>query len=199
MAARKKAAPAKGAAKIIVAFVLSDVIEGEGEGAKVVLKEGQRMNLPVAEFKKLSKEGIVAEGKFVKMLTGIEGKRYSLKPRDKTWISPKVFPAWEKAGYCVLSDEDPGVVDALRDREAELTAARARCADLETSVQEAALSMSAARDQAMKVRGMIEPDADSDNVLDDKGQALLSEVIALVGMFPEEDDPEQGDPQLNLA
>ncbi len=207
MAVKKKAASAKDAGKMIVAFALRDFSEGEGDEA-VTLTEGQRLELPQDECDAMAKEGIVAEGIFVKMKTAVEGGRYSLKPHDTTWLPPHVYKAWKVAGYCEPTEDDPEVgavlkarAEAARDAVSARDAALARCSELEAWLQEAGLQLLAARAQAEKLRDMIEPDPDSGNVRDDEAVALLGEVMALVDMLP--DHIEGGadgaaEPQLNL-
>lgn len=214
MAAKKKAASAKDAGKMIVAFALRDCATGEGDEA-VNLTEGQRLELPQKEFDAMSKEGIVAEGIFVKMKSAVEGGRYSLKPHDTTWLAPHVYEAWKSAGYCEPTDDDPKIMDqmkvqgetaraALSARDAafeERDLAQKETASLAGELQMAALQMQAARAQAEKLRDMIKPDPDSGDVLDDEAVALLGEVLALIDMFPEQIDVAgdgSAEPQLQL-
>ena len=198
----------------IVAFALRDHTEGEGDDALTLIK-GQRIELAKTEFAKLKKKGAVVEGVYVHIKTAIEGKRYSLKRHSKTWLAPDVYEAWKAAGYCEPTDDDPEVEALLKAREeamneaiADRNAALSKCAELEAQLQEAKLHLYAARDQAEKVREMIEPfpsggggggDADS----------LPREVEILIDLFPEpepEPDPNpkgdgEGapDPELKLG
>ncbi len=200
MAAKKKAASARDAGKMIVAFALRDFADGEGDEA-VNLTEGQRLELPQDEFDAMSREGIVAEGIFVKMKTAVEGGRYSLKPHDTTWLPPHVYEAWKSEGYCEPSDDDPKIMDRMKEQGETARAALARCVELETGLQEASLQMQAARAQAEKLRDMIQPEPDSEDVLDDEAVALPGEVLALIDMFPEHIDVAgdgSAEPQLNL-
>ena len=214
MAAKKIAASAADAGKIIVAFALRDHVEGEGEDA-VTFTAGQRLELEQNEFDGLAKAGICAEGVFVKMKTAVEGGRYSLKPHDTTWLHPDVYEAWKSAGYCEPTDDDPKIMDrmkaqgeaarvALSARDAaiaERNRAQKEVAAIAGELQMAALQMQAARAQAEKLRDMIEPDPDTGDVLDDESVALLAEVMALIDMFPEQLDVAgdgSAEPQLNL-
>ncbi|MCZ4269013.1 hypothetical protein O4H48_14025 [Rhodobacteraceae bacterium G21628-S1] len=201
------AAKKKDAGKVIVAFVLRDFKEGEGDEA-ITLTGGQRLELSQDEFAALAKRGVVAEGVFVKMKTAVEGGRYSLKPHDSTWLPPHVYEAWKAAGYCEPSEDDPevGAVLKARDEAArDATNARdialARCDELDASLKEANLQLLAARAQAEKLRDLIQPEPDSGDVLDDETAALLGEVLALIDMFPEQldaEEPSSSEPQLNL-
>ena len=199
---------------MVVAFALRDFAEGEGDEA-VTLTEGQRLELPQKDFDAMSKEGIVAEGIFVKMKTAVEGERYSLKPHDATWLPPHVYEAWKSVGYCEPTDDDPKIMDrmklqgetaraALSARDAaieERDLAQKATASLAGELQMAALQMQAARAQAEKLRDMIQPEPDSGDVLDDEAVALLGEVLALIDMFPEQLDVAgdgSAEPQLNL-
>lgn len=201
------AAKKKDASKAIVAFVLRDFKEGEGDEA-ITLTGGQRLELPQDEFAALAKRGVVAEGVFVKMKTAVEGGRYSLKPHDSTWLPPHVYEAWKAAGYCEPSEDDPEVGAVLKARdEAARDATNARdialahCDELDASLKEANLQLLAARAQAEKLRDLIQPEPDSGDVLDDETAALLGEVLALIDMFPEQldaEEPSSSEPQLNL-
>jgi len=208
MAAKKKAASAADAGKIIVAFALRYHVEGEGDDA-VTFTEGQRLELEQKEFDGLAERGICAQGVFVKMKAAVEGGRYSLKPHDTTWLAPHVYEAWKAAGYCEPTEDDPQVgavlkarEDALREAIKQKDGAAMTARLLGNRLREVGLEAVAAREQAQKVRGMIEPDPDSGNVLDDEMQALLSEVLTLIDMLPEEvefDGAGDGfEPQLNL-
>jgi hypothetical protein len=208
MAAKKKAASAADAGKIIVAFVLRDHVEGEGDDA-VVFTEGQRLELEKLEFEALAKLGICAAGVFVKMKTAVEGGRYSLKPHDNTWLAPHVYEAWKVAGYCEPTEDDPEVSAVLKAREesardavAQRDEALNKVALLSNRLRDVGLEVVAARDQAEKIRKMIEPEPDSGNVLDDEGVALLEAVVALIEMLPEQAEFDgAGDgsqPQTNL-
>lgn len=189
---------------IVVAFMLSDYVEGEGDDA-VVLTAGQRIEIPEAAFAEMAKEKLCERGVYVKMLTSVEGGRYSLKPHDNTWLPQAVYEAWKAIGYCEPTEDDPSVAATLKaraDAEREAVSSRdvalARVADLEGQLQTLGLELAAAREQAVKVQSLIEPEQDSGNVLDDEAVALLGEVQALVGMFPEPVDPDVADPELNL-
>ncbi|XAT57854.1 hypothetical protein GN241_11070 [Rhodobacteraceae bacterium IMCC1335] len=186
---------------IVVAFMLVDHTEGE-DGDAVVLTAGQRIEVSEDTFAEMAKEKLCERGVYVTMLTGIEGGKYSLKPHDNTWLAPSVYEAWKTAGYCEPTADDPSVAATLQaraDGEREAVAARdaalIRVANLESGLQAMGLELAAAREQALKVKSMIEPEQDSGDVLGDETVALLGEVVALVGMFPE---PDVSDPELNL-
>lgn len=215
MAAKKKAASAKDAGKMIVAFVLQDCVHGEGDDA-VTLSEGQRLELQQDEFRAMAKNGVVVEGIFVKMKTAVEGGRYSLKPHDTTWLAPHVYEAWKAAGYCEPTDDDPKIMDrmkmqgenaraALLARDAaigERDLAQKEAASLAGELQMASLQMQAARAQAEKLLDLIQPDPGSGAALDKDAVALLGEVKTLIGMFPEHIDAVSdgsSEPQLKLG
>ena len=206
MAAKEKAASAADAGKIIVAFALRDHVEGKGDDA-VTFTAGQRLELEQKEFDGLARDGICAEGVFVKMKTAVEGGRYSLKPHDTTWLAPHVYEAWKAAGYCEPTEDDPQVGAVLKAREGALrdmvkqkdgAAMMARL--LGNRLREFGLEVVAARAQAEKIRGMIEPGPDSGKVLGDESVALLGEVMTLIDMLPDqiEGAGDELKPELNL-
>lgn len=207
MAAKKKAASATDAGKLIVAFALRDHVEGDGDDA-VTFTAGQRLELEQKEFDGLAKAGICAAGVFVKMKTAVEGGRYSLKPHDTTWLAPHVYEAWKAKGYCEPTEDDPQVgavlkarEDALREAVTERDAARLSLAESQMQCDGLLLEMAAAKAQAEKLRDLIQPDPDSGDVLADEVVALLGEVMALIDMFPEQTDADgegSEEPQLKL-
>lgn len=180
MATKKNTASAAAAGKIIVAFMLCDYVD-DGGVVDVTYTEGQRLELTPDEFNNFADRDLCVKGVFVKMLTSVEGGKYSLKPHDNTWLAPHVYEAWKAAGYC-----EPADASALAEARVSLDVALARCADLEQRLQGAELEFAAAGAQAEKVRVMIEPAPDSGDVLDDDGVALLEQALVLTGMFPDQ-------------
>jgi|GEM_PF-6687826 len=219
------------AGKAIVAFAASEHTYGEGDEASVLVV-GQRLDLTGGEFKNFPK-GVLEEGVYVKMKEGVEGGRYSLKPRENTWLAPWVYEAWRDAGICEPTDDDPtiaatlkaseeearrAIVDrdtaklerevAVSERESavescnELTLERddllSRCdmvaveldaASSERDAEklraaEAVLQLHAARDQAEKVHGLLQPDPKSGVELCDTAKAVLAEFEVLLEMLP---------------
>lgn len=203
MAAKKKAASAADAGKIIVAFALRDHVEGEGDDA-VTFTAGQRLELEQKEFDGLAKAGICAEGVFVKMKTAVEGERYSLKPHDTTWLSPHVYEAWKAAGYCEPTEDDPEVgavlkarEDALREAVTERDAARLSLAESQMQRDALLLEMAAAKAQ---VETVIEVASD---ILDGDDEAMgpvKTELQKLIDMLPDqiEGAGDGSEPELNL-
>jgi len=203
MAAKKKAASAADAGKIIVAFALRDHVEGEGDDA-VTFTEGQRLELEQKEFDELAKRGICAEGVFVKMKTGVEGGRYSLKPHDTTWLAPHVYEAWKAAGYCEPTEDDPQVgavlkarEDAVREAVTERDAARLSLVESQMQCDALLLEMAAAKAQ---VETVIEV---ASNILDGDDEAMepvKAELQKLIDILPDqiEGAGDGSEPELNL-
>lgn len=203
MAARKKAASAAGAGKIIVAFALRDHVDGEGEEA-VTFTAGQRLELAQEEFDGLVKAGICAEGVFVRMKTSVEGGRYSLKPHDTTWLAPHVYEAWKAAGYCEPTADDPQVgavlkarEDALREAVTERDAARRSLAESQAKCDALLLEMAAAKAQAETVIEVASDILDGD---DDDMEPVKVELQKLIDMLPDqiEGAGDGSEPELNL-
>ncbi len=203
MAAKKKAASAAGAGKIIVAFVLRDHVEGEGDDA-VTFTAGQRLELEQKEFDGLAKAGICAEGVFVKMKTAVEGGRYSLKPHDTTWLAPHVYEAWKAAGYCEPTEDDPQVgavlkarEDALREAVTERDAARLSLAESQMQCDALLLEMAAAKAQAETVIEVASGILDGE---DETMEPVKAELQKLIDMLPDqiEGTGDGSEPELNL-
>lgn len=203
MAAKKKAASAADAGKIIVAFALRDHVEGEGDDA-VTFTEGQRLELEQKEFDGLAKAGICAEGVFVKMKTAVEGGRYSLKPHDTTWLAPHVYEAWKAAGYCEPTEDDPQVgavlkarEDALREAVTERDAARLSLAESQSQCDALLLEMAAAKAQAETVIEVASDILDGD---DETMEPVKAELQKLIDMLPDqiEGAGDGSEPELNL-
>lgn len=206
MAAKKKAASAADAGKIIVAFALRDHVEGEGDDA-VTFTAGQRLELQQKEFYGLAERGICAEGVFVKMKTAVEGGRYSLKPHDTTWIAPPVYEAWKAAGYCEPTEDDPQVgavlkarEDALREAVTERDAARLSLAESQMQCDALLLEMAAAKAQAETVKAALWGVTPFSDDLDEGHKTLHSAVDALIDILPDqiEGAGDGSEPQLNL-
>lgn len=204
MAAKKTAASAADAGKIIVAFALHDHVEDDGA---VTFTAGQRLELGQEEFDGLAKAGICAEGVFVKMKTAVEGGRYSLKPHDTTWLAPHVYEAWKAAGYCEPTEDDPqvGVVlkareNALREAVTERDAARLSLAQSQMQCDALLLEMAAAKAQAEAVKEALWSVAPFSDDLDDGHKALHAAVAALIEMLPDqiEGTGDGSEPELNL-
>lgn len=204
MAAKKKAASAADAGKIIVAFALRDHVEGEGDDA-VTFTAGQRLELEQKEFDGLAKAGICAEGVFVKMKAAVEGGRYSLKPHDTTWLAPHVYEAWKAAGYCEPTEDDPQVgavlkarEDALREAVTERDAARLSLADSQMQRDALLLEMAAAKAQ---VETVIEVASDILGGDDETMQPVKVELQKLIDMLPDqiEGAGDGSEPELNLS
>lgn len=203
MAAKKKAASAADAGKIIVAFALRDHVEGEGDDA-VTFTAGQRLELEQKEFDGLAKAGICAEGVFVKMKTAVEGGRYSLKPHDTTWLAPHVYEAWKAAGYCEPTEDDPQVgavlkarEDALREAVTERDAARLSLAESQMQCDALLLEMAAAKAQAETVIEVASDILDGD---DEAMEPVKAELQKLIDMLPDqiEGAGDGSEPELNL-
>lgn len=203
MAAKKKAASAADAGKIIVAFALRDHVEGEGDDA-VTFTAGQRLELEQKEFDGLAKAGICAEGLFVKMKTAVEGGRYSLKPHDTTWLAPHVYEAWKAAGYCEPTEDDPQVgavlkarENALREAVAERDAARLSLAESQAQCDALLLEMAAAKAQAETVIEVASGILDGD---DETMEPVKAELQKLIDMLPDqiEGAGDGSEPELNL-
>lgn len=203
MAAKKKAASASDAGKIIVAFALRDHVEGEGDDA-VTFTAGQRLELEQKEFDGLAKAGICAEGVFVKMKTAVEGGRYSLKPHDTTWLAPHVYEAWKAAGYCEPTEDDPQVgavlkarEDALREAVTERDAARLSLAESQSQCDALLLEMAAAKAQAETVIEVASDILDGD---DETMEPVKAELQKLIDMLPDqiEGAGDGSEPELNL-
>lgn len=203
MAAKKKAASAADAGKIIVAFALRDHVEGEGDDA-VTFTAGQRLELEQKEFDGLAKAGICAKGVFVKMKTAVEGGRYSLKPHDTTWLAPHVYEAWKAAGYCEPTENDPQVgavlkarEDALREAVTERDAARLSLAESQMQCDALLLEMAAAKAQAETVIEVASGILDGD---DETMEPVKAELQKLIDMLPDQmEGPGDGsEPELNL-
>lgn len=203
MAAKKKAASAADAGKIIVAFALRDHVEGEGNDA-VTFTAGQRLELEQKEFDGLAKAGICAEGVFVKMKTAVEGGRYSLKPHDTTWLAPHVYEAWKTAGYCEPTEDDPQVgavlkarEDALRKAVTERDAARLSLAESQSQCDALLLEMAAAKAQAETVIEVASGILDGD---DEAMGPVKTELQKLIDMLPDqiEGAGDGSEPDLNL-
>jgi hypothetical protein len=203
MAAKKKAASAEDAGKIIVAFALRDHVEGEGDDA-VTFTAGQRLELEQKEFDGLAKAGICAEGVFVKMKTAVEGGRYSLKPHDTTWLAPHVYEAWKAAGYCEPTEDDPQVgavlkarEDALREAVTERDAARLSLAESQSQCDALLLEMAAAKAQAETVIEVASDILDGD---DETMEPVKAELQKLIDMLPDqiEGAGDGSEPELNL-
>lgn len=189
MAAKKKAASAADAGKIIVAFALRDHVDGEGDDT-VIFTAGQRLELEQKEFDGLAKAGICAEGVFVKMKTAVEGGRYSLKPHDTTWLAPPVYEAWKAAGYCEPTEDDPQVGAVLKAREAALREAvterdGARLSLTESQMQCDALllEMAAAKAQVETVIEVASGILDGD---DEAMEPVKTELQKLIDMLPDQ-------------
>ena len=203
MAAKKKAASAADAGKIIVAFALRDHVEGEGDVA-VTFTAGQRLELEQKEFDGLAKAGICAEGVFVKMKTAVEGGRYSLKPHDTTWLAPHVYEAWKAAGYCEPTEDDPQVgavlkarEDALREAVTERDAVRLSLAESQMQCDALLLEMAAAKAQ---VETVIEVASDILGGDDETMEPVKAELQKLIDMLPDqiEGAGDGSEPELNL-
>lgn len=203
MAAKKKAASAADAGKIIVAFALRDHVEGEGDDA-VTFTAGQRLELEQKEFDGLAKAGICAEGVFVKMKTSVEGGRYSLKPHDTTWLAPHVYEAWKAAGYCEPTEDDPQVgavlkarEDALREAVTERDAARLSLAESQMQCDALLLEMAAAKAQVETVIEVASGILDGD---DETMEPVKAELQKLIDMLPDqiEGTGDGSEPELNL-
>lgn len=203
MAAKKKAASAADAGKIIVAFALRDHVEGEGDDA-VTFTAGQRLELEQKEFDGLAKAGICAEGVFVKMKTAVEGGRYSLKPHDTTWLAPRVYEAWKAAGYCEPTEDDPQVgavlkarEDALREAVTERDAARLSLAESQMQCDALLLEMAAAKAQVETVIEVASGILDGD---DEAMEPVKAELQKLIDMLPDqiEGAGDGSEPELNL-
>lgn len=203
MAAKKKAASAKDAGKIIVAFALRDHAEGDGDDA-VTFTAGQRLELARGEFDGLAKAGICAEGVFVKMKTAVEGGRYSLKPHDTTWLAPHVYEAWKAAGYCEPTEDDPQVgavlkarEDALHDAVTERDTARLSLADSQMQCDALLLEMAAAKAQVETVIEVASAILDGD---DEAMEPVKAELQKLIDMLPDqiEGAGDGSEPELNL-
>lgn len=203
MAAKKKAASAADAGKIIVAFALRDHVEGEGDDA-VTFTAGQRLELEQKEFDGLAKAGICAEGVFVKMKTAVEGGRYSLKPHDTTWLAPHVYEAWKAAGYCEPTEDDPQVgavlkarEDALREAVTERDAARLSLAESQMQCDALLLEMAAAKAQVETVLEVASDILDGD---DETMEPVKTELQKLIDMLPDqiEGAGDGSEPELNL-
>lgn len=207
MAAKKKAASAKDAKEMVMAFALKDASKEE---SGVSLKLGQRVELPKDEYEGLAKSGLVIEGVFVKMKTSVEGGRYSLKPKDTTWLAPSVFEAWQKLGYCERSSEDPGMgallkarEEAVRDAFVQRDEATSERDAMEAELKEAILQQQAARAQAVKVQALLETQAEAhEDGADEATTAILGEITTLIDLFPEHievaDDGSE-EPELGLG
>lgn len=202
MAAKKKAASAADAGKIIVAFALRDHVEGEGDDG-VTFTAGQRLELEQKEFDGLAKAGICAEGVFVKMKTAVEGGRYSLKPHDTTWLAPHVYEAWKAAGYCEPTEDDPQVgavlkarEDALREAVTERDAARLSLAESQMQCDALLLEMAAAKAQAETVIEVASGILDGD---DEAMEPVKTELQKLIDMLPDqiEGAGDGSEPELN--
>ncbi|PIE15171.1 MAG: hypothetical protein CSA68_07420 [Rhodobacterales bacterium] len=207
MAAKKKAASAEDAGKIIVAFALRDHVEGEGDDA-VTFTAGQRLELEQKKFDGLAKAGICAAGVFVKMKTAVEGGRYSLKPHDTTWLAPHVYEAWKAAGYCEPTEDDPQVGAVRKAREdalREAVAARDVAMGLlsgECELRNALLlELVAARAQAEAVKKALWCVSPFSDDLDEGHKALHSAVDALIDMLPDQIEGAGGgsEPELSLS
>lgn len=203
MAAKKKAASAADAGKIIVAFALRDHVDGEGDDA-VTFTAGQRLELELKEFDGLAKAGICAEGVFVKMKTAVEGGRYSLKPHDTTWLAPQVYEAWKAAGYCEPTKDDPQVgavlkarEDALREAVTERDAARRSLSESQMKCDALLLEMAAAKAQAETVIEVASGILDGD---DETMEPVKAELQKLIDMLPDqiEGTGDGSEPELNL-
>lgn len=203
MAAKKKAASAADAGKIIVAFALRDHVEGEGDDA-VTFTAGQRLELEQKEFDGLAKAGICVEGVFVKMKTAVEGGRYSLKPHDTTWLAPHVYEAWKAAGYCEPTEDDPQVgavlkarEEALREAVTERDAARLSLAESQMQCHALLLEMAAAKAQAETVIEVASGILDGE---DETMEPIKAELQRLIDMLPDqiEGTGDGSEPELNL-
>ncbi|WP_109466359.1 hypothetical protein [Albibacillus kandeliae] len=201
MATKKTAAVAGDGTKAIVAFMLKDHSEGDGPDA-VVFTAGQRLELGPEEFEAMAEAGLCAEGVFAKMLSAVEGGRYSLRPHQKIWLAPAVYEGWKAAGICEATSDDPDVSATLAAREAamqEAVAERdaiARSAEsLRVALHDMDLTVATARAQVEKLLGMVGA------VQGDEGEALAEEVRVLLDILPDvpaDDAGDSGEPQLNL-
>lgn len=203
MAAKKKAASAADAGKIIVAFALRDHVDGEGDDT-VTFTAGQRLELAREEFDGLAKAGTCAEGVFVKMKTAVEGGRYSLKPHDTTWLAPHVYEAWKAAGYCEPTEDDPQVgavlkarEEALREAVTERDAARLSLAESQMQCHALLLEMAAAKAQAETVIEVASGILDGE---DETMEPIKAELQKLIDMLPDqiEGKGDGSEPELNL-
>lgn len=187
----------------IVAFMLVDHQHGEGDDAEKLFA-GQRIEIDEETFAEMAKENLCEKGVYVKMLTGVEGKKYSLIPNQNTWLPVSVYDAWKAVGYCEPTDDDPSVTAKLQARAddvRELTKARddalARVAELESQLQALALEHAAAGAQVRSFVEVCEP------VLKDAGKTfdpVKSGLAGLLAMFPEESaDVDNGAPELKLT
>ncbi|WP_197919318.1 hypothetical protein [Thiosulfatihalobacter marinus] len=188
MAAKKKTA-SQDSPRIIVAFALEDIVEGEGEAAKTVCHAGQRLDLSEDEFKALAGEKLCVAGVHVRMKTAVEGRKYSLKVRDETWLHPDVAAAWEKAGMCApcgasLESAHTEAKTEIGELKAALGARAAEIEDLRAQLSTARLEFAAVSVQLHAFAGQITP------VLKDGAEEadLLEGLKKLVAMVPTEDE-----------
>lgn len=201
MAAKKKVAIAGGAGASIVAFALCDHFEGEGDEA-LSLTAGQQLELTPEDFEDLAGRDLVEKGVFVRMLTAIEGKRYSLAPGGTAWVAPKVYEAWKAAGYCEPTKDDPKVAEVLKGREAEARDAVAKRddalkahRDLQALYDGLRLEQEAARAQVLTVIAVASeiPESDAEPLAQ-----LKEELQKLADMYPDQVQADE-EPQLKLG
>lgn len=199
MAAKKEVAIVGGEVASIVAFALCD-LEGEGEGA-LSLTAGQRLELTPEDFDALAERNLVEKGVFVRMLTAIEGKRYSLVPGGTAWIAPTVYEAWKAAGYCEPTQDDPKVADVLKDREAAARDAVAKRDEMLKSLRNLKARFDGLRQQdaaRAQVLAVIEvaskiPESDAEPVA-----RLKEELQKLADMYPDQIQADE-EPTLKLG
>ena len=106
MAAKKKAASAADAAEMVTGFAVRDHVVDDA----VQFTAGQKLTLGLSEFEALEAQGAVERGVLAKMLVGVEGGKYSLKPRQEVFLPPPVFEAWCANNICEKSGSDVSII-----------------------------------------------------------------------------------------
>ncbi|HCO90507.1 MAG TPA: hypothetical protein DIT40_05995 [Alphaproteobacteria bacterium] len=200
MAAKKK--PAAETAAPIIAFALVDHLPDDEDD--VTLTKGQRLEMSSEDFDAFKKRGLVEVGKLALMKTSIAGDRWNLRPGDRVPLPGYVFDAWEAAGHCVLSSEDPTIMDRMRVKDEALSdalierdEAKAGVAALTEELQARDLEIAAIADQVRRVAALDLPEAEGVDL-----SPLAEELANLVDMLPEPADfgsDGAAAPQLNLT